>query len=281
MAGAANAAKHAPSHVSIRVLSAHRLVGFVTGSRRCTHRRRVAVLESARRPGSRGNLVATVRTRRDAGGYQQWTAKIRRRGSYRAKVIRRPGCGVARSRRLHVLPHAPRDFPSCYDPRQAARRPNEAACKFPYKVHIDIRYGDTIALPCPGFGDHATANCHGTSNSSTDQMPEDWATGFAPHGHFDWINHTGGREVSWDLYSSGGYLTGTLPGPNRADWSISAAGLNGDNGRPLPGPKWFSPNLPGKDPGTLGGPLYMDFRNAWFGADVFFWGYLLLGPGSR
>jgi hypothetical protein len=154
-------------------------------------------------------------------------------------------------------------------------------CKFPHRVHIDITYGDTIALPCPGFGDHASGNCHGTSEPSVDQMPPDWATGFSPHGHFDWGQEGGARRVSWDLYSSGGYLTGTLPGPGSANWSISAAGLNGDNGRPLPGPKWVSPNLPGKDPGTLGGPMYMDFENGRWGADVFVWGYLLLGPGSQ
>ena len=168
------------------------------------------------------------------------------------------------------------DFPVCYDPRQA-RRANESACMFPNKVHIDLKYGDTIALPCPGWGDHTNGNCHGTA---IEPMPEDWATGFAPHGHFQWEPSGGRRAVSWDLFSNGGYIAGSVPSPGSPRWSISAAGLNGSNGRPAPGPKWFSPDLPGKDPGTLGGPLAINFQNAPFGADVFFWGYLLLGPGS-
>lgn len=277
IAGTAAAAKRAHDRVSIRILPPDRLIGFVTSPRTdCTRGRRVAVFKAAGPRGPKGaKRLAAVRAKRDAGGYRQWTAKTGGPGTYWVKLDRRPGCGTARSKRLRVLPGAGDDIPECYDPR-AARRANESACKFPYRVHIDLKYGDTIALPCPGFGDHSEGYCHGV----TDNMPEDWATGFAPHGRFLWDTSEDGRRASWNLYSSGGYLTGTLPGPGSARWSISAAGLNGDDGRPAPGPKWLSPDLPGKDPGTLGGPLYMDFRNAPWGADIFFWGYLLLGPGS-
>jgi hypothetical protein len=194
-------------------------------------------------------------------------------GAHWAKLHGRPGCRTARTKTLKALPRAGDDYPVCSDPR-SARRANESVCRFPYRVHLDLVYGETIGLPCPGYGDHSSGHCHGT----TDNMPDDWATGFSPHGHLHWDDGPRGRTMSWDLYASWGYITGSLPGPGSARWSIWAAGIN-DDGRPAPGPRWVSPNLPDKEPGTLGGPLYLDWHNGIWGADAYFWGYLVLAPG--
>jgi hypothetical protein len=144
---------------------------------------------------------------------------------------------------------------------------------------LDLTWGETIGFPCPSFTS-ASGHCHG----STRNGPDIWSTVFAPNGDFRWVQSSPGsprRQVTWAVrtgFPPDGYLTGPVPSDNSARWTIEDAGYLDDGHITPKGPKWYTPDVAGKDPGTLGGPFYIDFENRLYGADVYIWGYLFRKP---
>ena len=70
-------------------------------------------------------------------------------------------------------------------------------------------------------------------------------------------------------------MFGYSPRPNYADFVVTSAYSEGYEWQP----KRYSPNLPGRAPGSLGGPMYINFENSsGFGADVYIGGYLYKKP---
>jgi hypothetical protein len=135
--------------------------------------------------------------------------------------------------------------------------------------HVDIHFDSFLycASFTAGFG-----SCVGKSNGNpaftNGAFAEDAATWTA----FGWTG-SGRRLVEYQVLVLGvpiAVVTGQVPGPGSADFSVESAYST----LPEPG-HWVTPNLPGVRAGQPGGPLYLDFESGSIGADVYIRGYLL------
>lgn len=197
--------------------------------------------------------VARVRTKLHGGRYQ-WAVATRKSGRFYAHLAERAGCEGAASEVERDMPRGA-EIPPC---------PSDGFCRFD-KIHLDIPGGTY----CPPFG-QSKSECTGGVTSGlipwccneSDRIV--WST--APNGSksvlIDSHFYRGDRSLRWTL-------DGTLPGSGSADLSKASTKIYARN------PQWSgsTPDLPGQPAGSVGGPLYFDFQNGTYGADIYVHGY--------
>lgn len=227
--------------------------GYVDSPRakRCAYRRPVTVFK--KRSGRPGKKVDVADTRRRPSSYQ-WSSRAGGlSGKVYARVGRNAGCRAARTKAIRARPVSG-EVPACPGTGDV--------CKF-NRMHLDID------LPCNSFK-RTFGACGGSSNGG----PAPWSPAF---GSFVWVedpNLGGRRNVSYVAKTSvfgseKAVLSGSVPGPGSADYTVTVAAEQGH-----PDVQWHTPNLPGVRAGQEGGPLYLDFESGVVGADIYIEGYL-------
>jgi hypothetical protein len=164
-------------------------------------------------------------------------------------------------------------IPDCPDYNRELNTPDYGYCRLT-RIHIDISGALPPILPCPSFTAHA-----GT------------CTGYTPEGPTPWGGpKTGGTEVEWrvegwpdpsfrvlEIHTHAkesrtmmSEIVGGVPGPGSARFDVSVATAFGAQGEP----RFDTEGSPDVAPGELGGPLYLNWENGKWGADLYIHGYL-------
>lgn len=232
------------------------LFGYVTSpNSRCAAGRQVRVWKRTGR--GRKALIGVTRSRPVNGAYR-WLVRSDRTGAGRYIVRAGPTRKCKR-----------RQITESIAPRSADQVPNcptlGDVCKL-NRIHLDVPAGTY----CPSFS-VSRSNCQGFIDSG--DVP--WCCW--QQSTIYWDGSTGGAR-GVDIYARGrlaelgSFFNGTVPGPGSARYSVTAAGV------PVwtagPGVRWRTPDLPGVAAGEVGGPIYFNFENGFYGADIYIHGYL-------
>ncbi len=251
----------------------HGVLGYVTSPHagRCAAGRRVAVFKQRGKGHHprRDRRIATARAHRNHGLYQ-WSARTREAGRLYAKARQRPGCRTAFSKSIRFAPSTGggdggQDYPPC---SPYVSEGTSTICEFKL-LKFRTRF-------CPSFG--STEKSCGTFEGTG---PYPWGStpaGRSVDGGFDWNwnNHTVIYFASRAGQSQGAaHLGGTMPGPGSADYTITDAFAQNDQGYPN-GDHFYTPNVPGQPAGKVGGPLHLNFIGGVSNGDVEIYGYLYL-----
>lgn len=256
---AAAAPDEAGARVTIQGWSGGKLGYVDTQPARCEKNRAVFLFRqfgARRRPGSDRPIGRSIT--RDWNGHGQWSVKSKASGRFYAKAAKKFGCRSDVSRTITAAPRAagPAACPSTSN-----------SCTFS-KLHLDGQF------VCPSFSKDLGI-CGGPSTGA----PLQWSPGLGSFYWQEFPNMGGKRRVLYRTQRSVfdkdtlAYLDGTMPGPGSADFSVKSGGTIQD-----PSQIWYTPDLPGKPAGSEGGPLYVNFVNGTFAADVYIWGYLFRKP---
>jgi hypothetical protein len=164
-------------------------------------------------------------------------------------------------------------IPECPDYVRELHTPDYGYCHLS-RIHIDISGALVPIIPCPSFTAHV-----GTCTGHTPEGPAPWG---GPK--------TGGTEVEWrvegwpdpsfrvleihtrakESRSMMSEIVGGVPGPGSARFDVSNAQAFGSPGQP----RFDTDRSPNIAAGDLGGPLYLNFENGKWGADLYIHGYL-------
>jgi hypothetical protein len=244
-------------------------------SRACAEGRRVAVFaqRGERRRPRADRRVATAKAKRE-GGVHRWYVRTRRGGELYARLSAKDGCrgDVTRSISLDDEPGGPGG--------------GVGASATPCGPYVS----ETSSRICRLDQIYATIErvCRFGNSSAADSC-----TGEALRGSFPW-GQTGTQQfqrISFRFnhrtheleYSTGrtftlgySYLRGTIPSPASAAFHIDEALAVNDQGE-TSGDRFYTPDLPGQNPGEPGGPLYLNYRGFSNDAgEVYIHGYLYL-----
>jgi hypothetical protein len=230
--------------------------GYVTSSApgRCAGKRRVEVLERAgggRRPGA-DRRVGGDRTGPGPVAFQ-WAVKTSRPGRLYAYAPGVPGCAAATSAALDA---------------QALTAPTEKDDYPPCGPYV----GEGPTYICKFEELHASLSFCTTFRARVESCSGDGVAGLFPWGTrafrgdpdviFNWDWRSGEvRLVSYrnDLGDIGtAFLSGKMPDATSDRYTITDAFAQNDRGVEQ-GPHFYTPDLPGQEPGQVGGPLHLNY----------------------
>jgi hypothetical protein len=131
-------------------------------------------------------------------------------------------------------------------------------------IHLDI------GVYCPGYSS-SLATCWGRTPYSNQCWDAYVVSLPGLFGQFSWFGQP--RHISYNAVNFGpvAKLEGSVPSTSSAAFTVDTAYCVKWQS---PGTFWETVNKPGQAPGTKGGPLYLNFRNGYVGADVYIDGYL-------
>jgi hypothetical protein len=263
----------------------HGVFGFVKSPKagRCADHRRVVVLKQrghGRQP-RKDERVAADRTHLTHGFYE-WSARTGRAGSFYAKASMSRGCRVGLSQTVKPRPIGSGEgggtgnVPQCNP--YLGEGPS-SVCRFD-EVHVvgnDHCHADFTSTQ---------GVCRGAAVSG----PFPWGTGGGrrtqPYAEFDWNrNQNEFLYVAYDRdplsYDIPGmaHLGGKMPGPSSNAFTVTDGFAQNNSGYPN-GPHFYTPDIPGQDPGDEGGPLNFKYESRGqaplVSADIYIKGFLYL-----
>jgi hypothetical protein len=228
--------------------------GYVDGKapKLCAAGRQIALYEQVGpRRGAMDELVGKTRARKANGGYQ-WSVRDEGTGEVYAVAAAKPGCAPSASRTLVDLPRGQAD------PRLCGKSSGPGFCM----LTLPGSKMNFSPENCTSFS-KGSGDCSG-GESSNANWP--WSGDYhSVFGEFEWHEIGPGQKrklLYWTHTNGGstgmGHLSGTLPGPASAAFSLEDGyAQNGNYGE---GPHFMTPDLPGAAPGEQGGPLYLNFE---------------------
>ena len=231
----------------------------------CAAGRPISIYEaggSRRDPGEDREVTEVDALRGGSTGTYVWTAETGVSGTVYAEAAPRPGCAEVHSAPITISTTA-NDAPVPACPTGDLR----GFCR------IDLHYN---LRSCPNFGDYSSGRtCTGTASGN---VPWERSTYHLPflYAGFAWFGSGQGQARRVQASSFVGsravaLIEGNLAGPGRAELEVTSASALEYNFGAL----WITPPQSTRAPGTMGGPLYLDFRGGSVGADVSIRGYLL------
>jgi hypothetical protein len=223
------------------------LLGTVASpAERCASDRKVKVFrQQGDQQKPKSDKVIGTTTARERHGLSQWSLNKGTSGRFYAKAGKREGCRPAFSDTYRVQPRG--GIPLCPS--------HQEVCQID-QIHIDLEIAP--GFPCPkDFGDGTFGACGG--NAETGRY---W--GGVPHGaSWTWLTLDKAKvqSVSYAAsgYSSrepyGGHINGIVPVGTKAFYVIEAENSKSD----FFYDDFYTPSTPGVDPGSQGGPLYLEY----------------------
>ena len=256
--GFASPAVSAP--VGTRVVldsSGSRLYGYVrtASPARCSAGRVIAVKKLHNgRPATRAGFAKS----RKAGKAWQWSlAKSSATGSYRAKVLAKPGCAGSGLSRTEKISTRSGSDPVC--PVFHSGSDSHCIVGYPRGQQDGALHFFTYPITgtCPSISD-GTGACEGITDHGSGSFDTDSGA------HILWSHMP--DSIHFLLDAGGSTLQGHLPGAGSNRFTVVGGKLAGHEGR------LCTLDLPGVAPGQTGGPLDFDFENEFSGAEVYFVG---------
>jgi hypothetical protein len=216
---------------------------------------------SRRDPGEDREVTQVDALRGGGSGTYVWTAETGVSGTVYAEAAPRPGCAEVHSAPISVTSSA-NDAPVPGCPRGDLR----TFCR------IDLHYN---LRSCPNFTDYSSGRtCTGTASGTIPWERSSYNPPFLYAG-FAWFGSGQGQARRVQASSFVGsravaLIEGNLAGPGRAELEVTSASASEYNFGAL----WITPPQSTRAPGTMGGPLYLDFSGGSVGATVSIRGYL-------
>jgi hypothetical protein len=243
VAGATSTSGEAKTKVTIAPWD-RGLLGTVTSTPRCAKDREVKVFRQlgAQQDPKSDKVIGTATAHQRHRVYQ-WSLNKGTSGRFYAKATKREGCRPGFSETYRIRPQG--GIPLCPS--------HQEVCQID---QIHIRLKSVQGLPCPSnFADGTLGLCGGTAETG-----RYW--GGVPDGvGFSWFTAGALQSVTYSAtgYSKrepyGGTISGFVPVGTKAFYVFNAQNSKED----FFYDDFYTPSTPGVDPGSPGGPLYLEY----------------------